>query len=60
MCATQLRILVVEDYPANQVVMTRFLEPYGDVDLAETLGADVVFNCARRDLGISSGSQQHT
>ncbi|MDF1567517.1 MAG: response regulator [Spirochaetaceae bacterium] len=35
------RILVVEDYPANQVVMERFLEPYGRVDLAAN-GPDAV------------------
>ena len=35
------RILVVEDYPANQVVMERFLEPYGRVDLAGN-GPDAV------------------
>ena len=34
MSRDELRILIVEDYPANQVVMSRFLEPYGRVDLA--------------------------
>ena len=35
MTGNPLKILVVEDYPANQVVMSRFLERYGSVDLAE-------------------------
>ena len=41
MSERDLRILVVEDYPANQIVMTRYLEPYGDVDTADN-GPDAV------------------